>query len=154
MRDQWPFLAGRWYRSNVQIKFVCERKTVWHQLWSNTITGVKDEYSDVHKSQGSSQLIVWMENIWTQFHSVESASSNDFYLADRLKIMGTIFYRNGYPKALVKNKMKKFLEKTKKNKNWHVSVPTILMLQNWDVRKATCPKNERCSPQFPNKHRI
>ena len=54
-----------------------------------------------------------ISNIWTQFHNVESASSNDFYLAEGLKIMETIFYRNGYPKALVKNKMKKFLEKTK-----------------------------------------
>ena len=41
--------------------------------------------------------------------------------------METIFYRNGYPKALVKNKMKKFLEKTKKPEE--IKIDTSLCLQ-------------------------
>ena len=47
----WAVKSPQW-----QIKFVCERKTVWHQLWSNIITGVRDDNSD--------ELFLHIWHIW------------------------------------------------------------------------------------------
>ena len=57
-----------------------------------------------------------ISNIFTQFHNVTDSSSNEFYRLEGLNLVKNIFLRNGYPRYLLDQKMKVFLNNEKPDK--------------------------------------
>ena len=71
-------------------------------------------FSNYQKSIMPKRYLI--SNIFTQFHNVTDSSSNEFYRLEGLNLVKNIFLRNGYPRYLLDQKMKVFLNNEKPDK--------------------------------------